>query len=810
MIKLNQLNKYFNKNKQQEIHVLNDISLELPEKGLVMLLGVSGSGKTTLLNVMSGLDKLTTGTIELKDQTIKRYKPSQWDRIRNLDIGYIFQNYYLLPDITVYDNIALTLKMTGLTDEEAINDRIEYLLAQVNMENYKSRRASQLSGGQMQRIAIVRALAKNPSIIIADEPTGNLDSKNTLDIMEMLKAIAKEKLVVMVTHEEELARFYADRIIRIKDGKIEKDSANKESGQLDYYDDSDIYLKDLQKLKDLDDEKIKLDYYTDQENHEKVEAKLIIKNQTLYIAVDEEKYKKVRLLNQASDTKIHDAHQTQEEQLAQTKTFDISKIQSDYKKRSNSAINIKDAARMALRKIKESSKLSRLLYVIFALSASVIALAVAFLANVVIIDDREILDYPRNTIVVYEDAFESFEAFYALRELDSVKSLHVFEELIPLRFNMPTYYQSRSAQSINAPAAPISLISNNDILLGRMPQNQQEIVLDQELVEVMLVGAAFQQRGINTYEDVLGLTNTHQFFTDNARNFEVVGISKTGAPVYYLDDSFIASFNQQFLYAREFFQEGELVVMGGRDIENDYEILRSRHAYHQDLDAFKPFPEILNGVEYTVVGVYEQHVNDELIWSTRRIASQKDVMRYHFESSTEYNRPRFLFANDVEQLMQDLDERNIFYAYPFQENYEAERLSRNQTSGGIIVFTTIAFVASGFAFYFVIRSSMISRIYEIGVYRSLGVTKKDLIKIFVIEAVIITTISSAIGFFGTNYILHLIQSNIREAIDIFKLRFVSVSLGLLFIYIINIISALIPITLLLRKTPAEINVKYDL
>lgn len=810
MIKLNGLNKTYLKNKAGSLHVLNDVSLTLPDKGLVMLLGVSGSGKTTLLNVMSGLDKVDKGDIKFKDTTIKKYQSKKWDPLRNLDVGYVFQNYYLLPDQTVYDNIALTLKMTGLTDEKQIKERIQYLLKQVNMEHYENRRAGHLSGGQMQRVAIIRALAKNPSVIIADEPTGNLDSKNTLDIMQMLKAIAKDKLVVMVTHEEALARFYADRVIHIKDGSIVKDYENEKTSSLDYYDDPDIYLKDLNAMSQVDNDLLNLSVYTDQDTTKKIEAKLIVKNQTLYIEVNDDAYKKVRLVGETSDTVIHDAHQTKQSQVEHAKVFETDILNQDYKKQQRSAITIKDSIKMALKKIKESSKLSKFLYVIFALSASVIALAVGFLANVVIIDDREVLEYPKNTIVVYENNFESFEDFYALRELDSVNNLHVFETLIPLRFNMPTYYQSRTAQSVNAPAAPISLIDASYLTLGEMPKNDQEIVIDIELVEIMLTGASFEQRGVNDVDDVLGLTNTHQFFTDNFRDFKVVGIVETGAPVYYLSDAFIASFNQNFLYAREFFEPGEIEVVGGRDVRASDEVLRSNHAYYGVPADFEPFTEVLDGNTYTVVGIYEHYEDDQLIWSTRRIMTTEGVMRYHFNSDTDYNRARFLFANNPEQLMNDLDEKGIFYEYPYQDNYDAERLERNQSSGGIVVFTTIAFIASGFAFYFVVRSSMISRIYDIGVYRSLGVTKANLIKIFVVEAMIITTISSAIGFFGTNYILYLIQANIKDAIDIFKLRFVSISLGLLFIYIINIISALIPVMFLLRKTPAEINNQYDL
>ena len=189
MIKIEKLNKYYNRKKSNEIHVINDLSLELPSKGLVVLLGPSGSGKTTLLNVLGGLDKVQSGTIVFGDKEIKGYKSKTWDEIRNKEVGYIFQNYNLLTNLTVYDNIALTLRMVGVVDKDEIDKRIDYILENIGMINYRKRRAYQLSGGQQQRVAIARALAKNPKVIIADEPTGNLDSKNTIEIMNIIKKI---------------------------------------------------------------------------------------------------------------------------------------------------------------------------------------------------------------------------------------------------------------------------------------------------------------------------------------------------------------------------------------------------------------------------------------------------------------------------------------------------------------------------------------------------------------------------------------------------------------------------------------------
>ena len=244
MITLNNVDKYFNKHKKNQIHVINNISLKL-DKGLIAVLGPSGCGKTTLLNVIGGLDNIRKGSIYINDKKISSKNYHKVDRIRNLNIGYIFQDYKLIENLSVYDNLSLVLKMIGIKDKEEIKKRIEYVLDKVGMLRYKRRPAGMLSGGEKQRVGVARALVKNPDIILADEPTGNLDSKNSLEIMKIIKAISNEKLVILVTHEQDLARFYATRIIELQDGNIIKDYENDASSKLDYRLENSFYLKDF-------------------------------------------------------------------------------------------------------------------------------------------------------------------------------------------------------------------------------------------------------------------------------------------------------------------------------------------------------------------------------------------------------------------------------------------------------------------------------------------------------------------------------------------------------------------------------------
>ena len=234
MITLENVNKYFNRHKKNQVHVINNISLNLKNNGLVAFLGPSGCGKTTLLNVIGGLDKIKSGKIYIDNKKISSKCSYKVDKIRNINIGYIFQDYKLIDNLSVFDNVALVLTMIGIKDKKEIKKRVEYVLEKVGMERYKNRPSSMLSGGERQRVAVARAIVKDPDIILADEPTGNLDSKNSLEIMKIIKSISKERLVLLVTHEESLARFYADRIIELSDGKTVKDFENTQNDELDY------------------------------------------------------------------------------------------------------------------------------------------------------------------------------------------------------------------------------------------------------------------------------------------------------------------------------------------------------------------------------------------------------------------------------------------------------------------------------------------------------------------------------------------------------------------------------------------------
>lgn len=202
---------------------LDNVSLQFRRNEFVSILGPSGSGKTTLLNIIGGLDHYDSGDLIINNKSTKNYKENDWNAYRNNCIGFIFQNYNLITHITILENVEMGMTLSGVSPKEK-RRRAEEALEKVGLIEHAHKKPNQLSGGQMQRVAIARALANNPDIILADEPTGALDTKTSKQIMDLIKEISKDKLVIMVTHNKELAEKYSTRIVELKDGQLLKDS----------------------------------------------------------------------------------------------------------------------------------------------------------------------------------------------------------------------------------------------------------------------------------------------------------------------------------------------------------------------------------------------------------------------------------------------------------------------------------------------------------------------------------------------------------------------------------------------------------
>ena len=807
MIKLQNLEKYFNRRQRNEIHVINDISLELPEKGLVVLLGPSGSGKTTLLNVLGGLDSVQGGVITFDEDEIKGYHAHTWDQIRNEKVGYIFQNYNLLPDLSVYDNIAFVLKMMGINDTKIIESRVNYILQAVNMYPFRKKKATQLSGGQQQRVAIARAIVKNPKVVIADEPTGNLDSKNTIDIMNIIKQISEQTLVVLVTHEKNIASLYADRIIELKDGQIVSDEENQADGNHDFGPDETIYLQDLNQIKGQIDKHLQVNYFSDQDDTEPIEVKLIVKNKTLYLDVDT-KYNKVKLIEKGSNIRIKDEHYVKKTKAEMMETsFNREEIDNTHVHREKRLmVSMKQSLWLAVKKILQTTRRGKIMLFAFAIAGMVIAVSISMFATAVIIDPEPNMTLDRGYVRYNSSSYftdQTIDYLFALSEDDPSYFINPFSAL-----NAPfiTPQNTNAALTLNGQINLSDSIKERDIVKGSLPEEGMDgILVTSAIAEDIIKSYSGQDFGIWN-ED--GLLNESVRIADKI--VPITGIVDSGIKMIYMDESLALDYliytnNDDLGVTYQLLDElSASDVTYGSLPANDDEVVYS-------LSVFM----LRKPLENVATATFPMTYFDEVISG---VTSRTELIVYMSETNVYYSylgtqRSIFIHSDDAPALIEKLESENVLqgsFTDLYQAAYDALKEQQKLILASSITTFAILIGASLVGFYFVIRSSLISRIYEISVYRALGVHKKDIFSSFLVEITILTTVSTLLGYILATMLLSRLSEGLLGDLNFLIVTPLTVGVGFILVYGLNLLAGIMPVFLLLRKTPAQILSQYDI
>ena len=534
MIKLTNLNKYYNKKKNNEIHVINDVNLSLPDTGLITFLGQSGSGKTTLLNVVGGLDK-ASGVIEYDDVEVKKYRISKVDKIRREKISYIFQNYNLLLSETVYDNLRIALYAINITDENEVNKRAEYALKMVGMYKYRKKLASALSGGQMQRVAIARCLIKSSSVIIADEPTGNLDSKNSLEIMNILKKISKTSLVLLVTHDKGLAEYFSDSIVEISDGKVVNERDTSTDGAYVNASDNNIYLHDLNKVEDNTDN-ANVTYYFEKEN-KKLQFTIVEHNNCFYLQSNV----KIKLLEETNFKLVDASVKDEQEIVKEDFEFDTTHFSN----------NVRNTSfRLFLAQVKDSffnffKRRKRTKF--FHMAMFLIGIIVAFV-NI----SYASYNYINTNNISYDKSVYKLKEIYNYENVENVLKVAKTNGYIDELYNTNDYvvfkytknfYQTKST-SLSIYFFNTNLIQSDTIIAGRMAENTNEIVLSKKVADKILKDID-KNAG---YEILINNYISKSYVYESSNKVQIVGIVDRDAYAAYSitqDDNY-PSYNSAF------------------------------------------------------------------------------------------------------------------------------------------------------------------------------------------------------------------------------------------------------------------------
>ena len=805
MLQIKNVHKYFNKGRRNQIHVINDTSLTLGDSGLVALLGPSGCGKTTLLNCVGGLDKIKKGSIYINDKKISSRCSHKVDRIRNINVGYIFQDYKLIDNKTVFDNVALVLTMLGVKDKKEIKNRVEYVLDKVGMLRYKRRPAAMLSGGERQRVAIARAIVKDPNIILADEPTGNLDSKNSLEIMRIIKAISKEKLVLLVTHEQELAKFYADRIVEIEDGTVKNDYKNDDVEDLDYIIDNNFYLKDLNK-DELSSKKNNINIYTDKTS-ESIDLDIVIRRGNIYIRSNTKD--KIEIVDENSSIEMIDDHYKKiDKSDFENYKFELDKvIKKQYKKKYCSIFNPITLITNGFKKVFDFPITKKILLAGFVLSGAFIMYAVSSISAAITVRDSDFVRYNKNYLTITQKKLD-IDNFLDYEREESINYILPTNSIVNFNLKYDFYYQSYySYDRISPSLASIDMISESDLIYGKMPENDHEVVLDKLVLDrLRSTNKESIMVGIYEIKDFIGLKLT----MDNLNPYVIVGISDLNSPsiytynsqFYYLlsnsKDNYYDS-NSKTVYDYELYLSDELWLREGRLPYNDYEVIVNINN-KEIMPINKQISDKVNEVKLTVVGYYESKRGLDLKLSNANIVKYETILN---------SENMVIYSNDKEETISyfENNKTNIYDSYKLaKKEYKDER---KEYVKGVLIASGVILLISLIEIFLMIRSSFLSRIKEVGIYRAIGVKKQDIYKMFFGEIIAITTIASVPGLIGSAYVLYKL-STIGTISSYFIINPFIIMVSIICMYGFNLIIGLLPVYNTIKHKPAEILARHDL
>lgn len=883
MIKVEHLNKYYNKGKSNEIHVINDVCLELPTTGLVSFLGQSGSGKTTLLNVIGGLDK-AAGSIRYDDTEIKNYHMRKIDRLRSRDIGYVFQNYHLILEETVYNNLAIALNMIGIFDKEEIDKRIEYCLKAVGLYKYRKKQAFALSGGQQQRVSIARALIKKSKVIIADEPTGNLDSENTYEVMNILKKISENTLVLLVTHNEEIANFYSNQVIRIQDGSIARVYSPEGNQTLSKVNSKKIYLKDLHKAEE-ETSFGTIEYYCEDELPEALNLKVVFKNGNIYVEAS-----KALKLTQENGIQFLDEHY---EEITKDTLSELTYDNTWFKetgKRKGIFRKLWESLKQSVNSLRITSRRVKFMFIAMFFIGLLFAVCTIGFTNFIYVDESRI----------YADGdFYQFYSDYTLSAPASsnyvrlgIRSGYFGDAVCPVSAEIELFHKVNYEETINYSFSSTLVDyrenSTHKILVGRAPQSN-EILLSRRHAKILIDKYNYI---FDSYESLIGL-DVGPLFRDGTKNYTICGVIDIDSNISYFSESdymsrlvrptsSVANTSHTFRSYETEHKYNTYQILAGRDLneeDNGTNNILLPQSYPK-AEEWLNQPISLNGETFTAVGIYASDyftgAMDYIIHNSKYPFSLTGTRKYYkneeyrlLEGRTPENyselmvsvyssysigsvlydgfqtprtvvglytgedsvaattylegRDYFIFndtsSDEVWFKVLDLDSYKQNNANNFIRictTYQAQISSiraESQSSlisfgifAGVLLFTLAVFI------YFFMRSRMINDIYTIGVYRSLGASKGSIQWKYFCNIFVLTTVTTFIGYILTLIIYTTIANAMTDmtGMQIIRTSWWMNTVGGVVLYLLTLVFGLLPITSLMRKTPAEIIAKYDI
>jgi len=822
MIRLEDLKKTYDKNTRHANRVLHGMSFTLPDTGFICILGASGCGKTSLLNAIGGLDVFDSGKIITDTATITKAMSSEMERERNAAFGYIFQNYYLLSEHSAAYNVYLGMHSTDLTKKEKMA-RVKDALERVDMLRYRKRPVGELSGGQQQRVAIARALARRPRVIFADEPTGNLDEANTMNICSILKELSRESLVVMVTHEERIARFFADRIITLDAGNIVSDTTDWDRGTIDAGAKDTVYAGDYAE-KNVSHDGISLRLLT-AENAKAVDLTVISEGERIIIKVNDPRI--VLCSEMAAAPRLAEGKRPvlNAESFGEAKPLPTEKKEAVKKQKKTSRgldLGMLMSEARSLVSGKKLRKFGTGAFII--LLTAMMALSIADMATVARIDpedfvtaDSHILRFNFERGGGFTNKYDSLSTYIKMFQ-QHIDDGGLDFDYIPTTAGVLQYRDSIIPQFGNIYMnfkgyswARTSRLDESTLIMGRMPERYDEIVIDRWVLD-----AALSEDGIlqNVIPNAEYLLNKQLVVENKTTKLTIVGICDAGEPTMYMSQEAMLAFAS---CGSEVITLSEYKRITGDD---SIEAL----GLHECV-AIKDNAPALNG--WTGIGAYVGSdysmtmVNaisdvDDSIGAKMIIADEAldPLYRTMIDSLVSFN----VWCADKDAMYDRLGmqfpealegkldiEVSDKYGWEYAE-YE-ERTNMKVDARTIVTATVI--LTGAIMLYLMQRSKIRERMDLVAVYRLLGIPKRNLMVIFAVESLILTLRYGLptvfviwIGLKGMSMIAAF------ESVALYYPIWAA-GLTIAAIAVYRLLIAVLPVARLLSKPPARLAAKYD-
>ena len=817
MIEIKNLNKTYDRRRVGENKVLHDVSFTLPDTGFVCILGPSGCGKTSLLNAIGGLDSFDSGSIQTGDTSVNRYGTALYEAERNRSFGYIFQNFYLLPEHSVGYNVYLGLHSLKLTHTQKLR-RVREALKAVEMERYIRRNVGELSGGQQQRVAIARALARKPRVIFADEPTGNLDETNTINICSLLRKISKTSLVVMVTHEERIAEFFADRIISLDAGRITADSDSWQRGGLSAGSTKAIYTGDYPETA-VDADQVSLRIFRE-EGAEPARLSVVVLHDRIVIKLDDARAVSCGTSQDApalveGKRPVVTLQEVDRTEPGQEFLF---QPEDNVPTAAGKGITLTDMVREA-RAMGHGKKLRGFGTRIFLLVLTVlVALSVADFVTLATLDPEDfIVTHSQSLLVELDRGPRAGSSTVGLQLLASEFKQHMAATDIPYTYVPNIDYSATVSGSLILQAneiaitftdfcyVPMAYLEESTLILGRMPENAQEVVIDRWVLDKVMAQDGVAQNGITGLEWFLD--NQIRYSALNAAP-TIVGICDSGEPAVYLSDTMFASLGAsgteaitlseyQALYPGEF---------DGVTLDESECIVLPANAGDIFLDSVGSTFKTICGTEFTVAAVCD---NPECYAKIIVADSMMDDLMVNMSMTrfwvfTEEKEAMTAFLESLGDKMGSTVKVTVVDSYGDKMTEYTEASSRRMDGRTIVIATVM--VLCMVMLYLLRRADVYGQIGMLSVYRLLGIPNSKTVGIFAIESLMgsLTTALPAVT-------LTWAVLGVLRLYGVTSLVFPWQAAALVYVGILcfHLLVTAAPLRSLLKLPPARLAAKYD-